>query len=537
MRTNARSAGLRMAPLTLVVAAALLVAAPVGAAEDEPSPLDGMGAVRRAILAWDTAAAEAALTPLLARLPDHDELRVLEAHVRHMQHDYAGAVEALGDLCDDDRPGDSELAQLCHVVKGSEEATRNFRAVTTPGGHFVIHYKEGPDEILLPYAFTTLDSAWRELGALFGYYPERPVHIDILPQVEALARMTPLTRDEIETSGTIALCKYDRMMVVSPRDLVYGYEWLDTLAHEYIHYLLTRMSGNRVPLWLHEGLAKYFEGLWKPGTRPRLSPVAEHLLAEGVREKRLIPLEKLHPSIAKLPSQDDAALAFAQVFTLVDWLHRKHGAEGLRTLLVRLTGGEELDVALRAVYGASFEGLERAWRDWVERHGWRRIPHAYRPRRLFRGSDRSEDELQTIEEERSRDLTYLGDLLRARGRDEAALKEYRKAVAVEGTSSPVLQAKMAAALLTLRRPDEVLEAVTTVLDAYPEYVLLHLYRGEALLRLGQPADALSSLVAANALNPFDPRLHALLAEAYEAVGDSAAAELERRQQGLLGDEP
>ena len=57
-----------------------------------------------------------------------------------------------------------------------------------------------------------------------------------------------LTEEEIKTSGTIALCKYNRLMITSPRDLVYGYGWADTVAHELIHLLINRRSRNTVPI-------------------------------------------------------------------------------------------------------------------------------------------------------------------------------------------------------------------------------------------------------------------------------------------------
>ena len=54
--------------------------------------------------------------------------------------------------------------------------------------------------------------------------------------------MSPLTEDEIETTGTIALSKYNKLMVVSPRATLFGYPWMDTLAHEYTHLVVSRGS-------------------------------------------------------------------------------------------------------------------------------------------------------------------------------------------------------------------------------------------------------------------------------------------------------
>jgi tetratricopeptide (TPR) repeat protein len=481
---------------------------------------------------WNLGAAAPGVEALLAADPDRPEVRALGARLKHMQRDFEGAAALLEPICDEDERR-ADDGSLCAVVYGSLRATAGFVSRTSPDGRFVLHFRPGPDEVLVPYAAETLDGAARFLGAQFGWQPADPVHVDILPTVEGLAAMTPLTRAEIEASGTIAMCKYDRMMVVSPRDLVYGYGWRDTLAHEYIHHLLTKRSANRVPLWLHEGLAKYFERGWVENAEPALAPPTEHLLAEALAARKLIPLEKLHPSIGKLPTQDDAALAFAQVYTLVDWMVGKDGLEGINRLLDQLGAGDSLDDALVAVYGLTFRQLEQTWRTWLARRSFRRIPDGFRPKLLFRGKDRGEDEIAEIREERGRDHTYLGDLLRGRGRHDAALVEYGRAVVVVGGGNPVLQSKIAAAQLALGQFDGVLATVAPVLQSYPHHVLLHLYRGEALLRLGRPQEALPAFVAAVGLNPFDPQVHTLLAETWEALGYRERAAFERRQQTLV----
>ena len=69
--------------------------------------------------------------------------------------------------------------------------------------------------------------------------------------MRAASRATSLTIRQIETSGTIAVCKYHRLMIISPLAAASGYSWADTLAHEFIH-LVIQKSRNTVPIWLHE---------------------------------------------------------------------------------------------------------------------------------------------------------------------------------------------------------------------------------------------------------------------------------------------
>jgi hypothetical protein len=192
--------------------------------------------------------------------------------------------------------------------EATEEATRGF--ARRESAHFVILYQPGKDEVLVDLAAETLEAAWREIGGDLGYRPAGKVRVEILPRVADLARVSPLTEREIETSGTIALCKYNKLMLVTPRATLLGYPWLDSLAHEYTHFVVARITEDRAPVWMHEGIAKFEESRWRavPGAGG-LGPTLEHLLAMALRKGRLIGFDEMHPSLAKLPSQEAAATA------------------------------------------------------------------------------------------------------------------------------------------------------------------------------------------------------------------------------------
>lgn len=70
---------------------------------------------------------------------------------------------------------------------------------------------------------------------------------------------------------------------------------------------------NRVPIWLHEGIAKYEERRWYEDAPPRLPVSLESLVAEAIEKDYFITFEQMHPSLAKLKKKEDTALAFAEV--------------------------------------------------------------------------------------------------------------------------------------------------------------------------------------------------------------------------------
>src|SRR5690606_6044984 len=84
-------------------------------------------------------------------------------------------------------------------------------------------------------------------------------------------------------------------------------------------------------------------------------------LGRRVKADTLIPFEKMHPSIALLPTAEDAATAFAEVFFAIDWIHQRQGPAGLRTVMEKLRAGETDKQAVAAATGRSFASFERAW--------------------------------------------------------------------------------------------------------------------------------------------------------------------------------
>jgi hypothetical protein len=205
------------------------------------------------------------------------------------------------------------------------------------------------------------EQARERIGQDLGFLPEDRIRVEILRDPSALSRLSSLTEEEIKASGTIALCKYNKLMVVSPRALVTGYAWQDTLAHELTHYLITRESQNKTPIWLHEGIAKFEESRWRGAAGEALAPSAVALLMRRLREGTLISFERMHPSIAMLPTQEDAALAFAEVFTTIEYLVKERRVS-LASLLTKLRDGKSDTEAVEMVAGEPFDRLTRDWK-------------------------------------------------------------------------------------------------------------------------------------------------------------------------------
>jgi tetratricopeptide (TPR) repeat protein len=471
---------------------------------------------------------------LVASSPDEPEVKFLSAHLAYLEGDYDGALKMLDAIGDAARVK-SEVADLKQLVSRTRAVVKGFAQRESVGGHFVIFYPPGRDEVIVDWALEALEAARERIGADLGYLPPEKVRVEMVSRPRDLAQLSTLGERDIETSGTIALCKYNKLMVVSPRATIFGYPWMDTLAHEYTHFILTRATADRTPIWLHEGLAKFQEVRWRgePG-EGGLGRSLEHLLAAALRRHRLITFEQMHPSMALLPSQEAAATAFAEVYTIVAWMHKKVGYEGIRAILTKIRDGKSERRAIAEVMGGTFESVEVAWKRHLRTLGLKADPQSRMHRLRFgRGEiDQENAGLEAVTEEKARKFARLGGLLRTRGRLAAAATEYEKARAA-APDDMFVGAKLARTYLELDQFQKAVDVAAPLSLKDPEDVGPQATLGAAYLRLGDAANAEKHLLMALRVSPFDPSVRCGLAESFSLKGDEARAAREQKACDLL----
>ena len=450
------------------------------------------------------------VSALEAAAPDDPTTHALRGVLDFHLGDYASAASHL------ERAGSSPMAEaLVETARATRDMLAPYERTASADGRYLVFVAPGPDRAIVPYALETLQAADERLTEILGYRAPGPLRLEIYPDAASLARVSSLTEVDIARSGTIALCKWDRLMVTSPRALLHGYPWADTIAHELVHLLLARASRDRAPVWMQEGIAKFLERSYRTG-RPtgELEAVSQGILHRAASEGALLPFERLHPSIALLPSQRDAALAFAQVATFMDVFHRRYGDAGLRDVIRRVAEGTDARDAFGAAAQLSFHELERRWRDHV-----RTIPAPptarLLPRRLVApGADadqRAAEELAEVGEAARRRLR-LGDLLFGRRRHRASMVEYADALEV-APEDPIVAARYARAALASGRALEAANALEALVARHPDYAPGTALLATALAAAGREESAVAMARRAIRLNPFDPAPHCVLSEA------------------------
>ena len=311
---------------------------------------------------WQTVDARARLAPLLADDPDDPTLKFLEGRLLFFEGRYKEAVVALdAAIAEFGDVAPSGMKAFREEVSATYETLKGLDEFTSPDGRFFIRHHP-KDKLLMPYLLEVLERADAVYQEDFRMRPEGRIVVEIYPEITYLAAVSPLSEDDIETSGTIALCKYNRLMFTSPRALVRGYGWRDTVAHEFVHYYLTKASGNSVPIWLHEGIAKFEETRWRAAPGAPLDPPQEDLLARSLKADKLVTFKEMHPSMAKLPSQEAASLAYAEVHTAIQLLYEKSGYDGLMQFIGRLKNARAWTTRCRRPMASRSAGCGRTGR-------------------------------------------------------------------------------------------------------------------------------------------------------------------------------
>jgi len=526
--------GLRWAGAALALLLAAAAPGPARADDAREERLKSrLDKVDQALEAWDVEGAQAALDDMSAHGDGDDEAALyFRGRIAFEHGEYQKAIELLEKAGVQDRSG--SYVRLAKDTLGVVE-----KHLKKESAHFIFEYPSGKDEVLAPYALETLEAQRLALLQDLGHAPSGKVRVEVVNDARELAKVSTLTLSQIRTTGTIAICKFNKLMVTSPKAVLKGYDWQDTLAHEYTHLVISQKSRNTVPIWLHEGMAKYLESRWRGSAGLAMSPSTLALLGMRVKKERLIPFDKMHPSIALLPTAEDAATAFAEVFYAVDMIFKEQGTRGLQTIIEQLKEGKTDRRAVELATSRTFDQFEKAWLAHVKKQQF--------PKELIPLSDvkvvlkedmpgkKKEDkkrevgfgDFKEVEEEEGRKYAHLGEVLREKGRSGAAAEEYGRAYRVVGDKYESVSNKYALALLEVRRTEEAERVLEGSLRVHPGSPYTNVHLGRIYLARQDWAKAKTAYLEALSADPFDEEIHFALLRANLQLGNKALADRAR----------
>lgn len=470
---------------------------------------------------WDIEEAWSEAKGHLLQEPKNPQLLELASHIAFHRGEYQEAHKLIRSAIE--AGGDEERR------KGFSLFVEAMIGVITPlkryeSPHFIIYLDEKQDGFLIDYLKEALENTYEVMARSFGFRPKEKIRVELFPNARAFYYASSLQARDIEI-GAVGLTKFNKLMLLSPGALVHGYRWLDAISHEYIHFLIVRMTANKAPIWFHEGLAKYEETRWREGPS-YLTFLYQSLLARALAERRLIPFDKMEPSVVRLETPEEVQLAYAQGASAIEFIIAKTGYKGLQEMMKHMATQKRRGAteSIREIFGLSFYEFERGWRDFLAAKGLKEMGGTSVPRHKIRegGADEERTDMEEIKSVVARNRAHLGDLLRKKGRLAAAVLEYRRALSEAPDSISILN-KLSSALIQSQKDEEALPLLNRASEISPDHPTAHTNLGRIYLKRKDFKKAKEAFLESIQINPFNPEVHQGLSEAYEKLGDGARA--------------
>ena len=231
----------------------------------------------------------------------------------------------------------------------------------SPRGIVTVRFQDAADSALLERIEAIAEQTLKKLNVELKDSIPTPVRIDLLKDGFSLSKMSGLPFKAVETTGTIGIASFGRVMLISPRAANTGYAWEDSLAHEMTHLALSRLSDDKAPLWVQEAVAKRIESTWRERKAWDPDYPQNLVAARAVKSSTLPPFDGFGPSFALLPSAEEAAAAYASVSSFIDFYARNTGEYGLGAFLRELRVADDPFTAIENCSGRSFAHWYRLW--------------------------------------------------------------------------------------------------------------------------------------------------------------------------------
>lgn len=214
-------------------------------------------------------------------------------------------------------------------------------------GDLIILWHNRPRDSIVDAAFD-VNERLQEIKQVYGLNSIPPQKAVILNgRREAGTSFPPIsaTSDERNIFGGFAFAELDLFALIGLGR--------DGMVHEMSHLLLEEAVDSpraKVPAWLNEGLAMYFES----NSNRRAATVTR-----AARRGDLMPLR----SMGAVPGKpSDVTTFYAQAWSVVDYMMNAHGPELMSDLLASLNEGQPIERAIPITYSLTLDELETAWR-------------------------------------------------------------------------------------------------------------------------------------------------------------------------------
>jgi len=239
------------------------------------------------------------------------------------------------------------------VEKVRREAAVESRMDKEHSSKFEISYDAEVTSSLAGGILDILESAYNRVGSDLDYFPTARVPV-ILYTKKDYRNVT----ESPDWSGGL----YDgkiRLPIGGATELTPQLRAI--LFHEYAHVVIHELTRGNVPTWLNEGLAEY------EGRRELNPPMAE--LGKAAKHRGYLTFPALEGSFGAFNNRQ-AALAYQQSYSMVNYMIGAYGWYNVREILVNLGKGMPVDAAIKKAlngFSLDYPGVVVEWQAYMQK--------------------------------------------------------------------------------------------------------------------------------------------------------------------------
>ncbi len=269
--------------------------------------------------------------------PDFKQASELLGYIAFDEGDVALAIKTY-EAALKHAPDDPALLNTLNGWKRETDSHKTFEE--TRYDRFRVMFEGRAEQSLATQATGILNSAFRRIGEKLGNYPTTTIVAVLYTEQQ----FRDITRAPEWAGG-----QYDGRIRIPAAGASLDPELFERiLVHELTHAVLDAVARRRVPTWLNEGLAQYFEGSDPEEARRRMKAVGG-----------TIPLQALERGFGRLNALQ-AQVAYDESLLATHVMLDRPGF-GWHVLLSRLANGQSFSEAIPN-FGFSYEDLEAGFK-------------------------------------------------------------------------------------------------------------------------------------------------------------------------------
>jgi tetratricopeptide (TPR) repeat protein len=381
-------------------------------------------------------------------------------------------------------------------------------------GDLVVRIHETDNDVMSRYAPDLASRCWQQVLQRYPVPSGQEVLLEIFPEHDDFAvRCFGLPGAQ----AFLGICFGNVVAMDSPRARQQGnFVWGETLWHELVHVTHLRLTQNRIPRWLAEGVAVYETTAANPHWQMLLD--VPFILA--FQKGQLLPLKELDTGFNRPTNPGQVSLSYFQASQLVEFIIQKHGSTKLVEMFPPFRDGKQTPEVIGEVFGVSTDDFDTDFHTFIEKkYRLDAVDYSFDPKLAENRSA-----LQAAVDKNANNPFvnfHLGTYYKKEGDFENALLylEQARNLFPNFVDGPNPYFEIAEIHIEEGRKAEAIAELRTLTSLNSKTIEPLELLAELCMEAGDYACAQTQLENALYIDPFDSDFHTMLGEAYANDGD------------------